>query len=300
MKRILISGSRGLIGSHLSAFLSEQGYTIKRLVRQKKSNITSEIFWDPIEEVLENTYLQEFDVVIHLAGASIASWPWSRNKKTKIKNSRVQGTNFLSKRLSELPSKPQLLICASAIGYYGDRGEELLDEGSPAGRDFLSEVCQDWEAAAEPAEQAGIRVAHLRFGMILSPKQGALAKMLPAFRIGLGAVMGSGEQYISWITLTDVSRIVKHVIEKSELHGPINVVAPSPVSNAEFSKFLARVLSKPLLFTLPSFILKAALGQMGKELLLASTRVIPKKLIESGYSFEHPELGPALRSLLGR
>jgi len=298
MKKILISGSSGLIGSHLSAFLSEQGHTISRLVRQKKSNTSKEILWDPIEEVIENNYLQDFDIVIHLAGASIASWPWNRNKKAKIKNSRVQGTHFLSKKLAELHSKPQLLICASAIGYYGDRGEELLDEGSHAGEGFLCEVCQEWEAAAEPAKQAGIRVTQLRFGMVLSSKQGALAKMLPFFRCGLGAVIGSGKQYISWITLADVSRIINHIMETSEIHGPINVVAPLPVPHAEFSRCLARVLSRPVIFTLPSFILKVALGEMAEELLLASTRVIPKKLIASAYSFQYSQLEPALRSIL--
>jgi uncharacterized protein (TIGR01777 family) len=299
MKKILISGSSGLIGSNLSTFLSKQDYNICRLVRRKNSNAGSEIFWDPLDAVIENASLEGFDIVIHLAGASIASWPWNRNKKSKIKDSRVQGTYFLSKSLAALPLKPQLLICASAIGYYGHRAAEMLDEGNPAGRGFLSEVCQEWEVAAEPAKQAGIRVAQLRFGMILSSKKGALAKMLPAFKIGLGAQIGTGKQYMSWITLEDVLRIIKYVIENPSLHGPINVVAPTPVTQVEFSKCLGRVLSRPVLFTLPSFILKATLGQMAEELLLASTRVSPKKLIDSGYSFQHPELEPALRSLLG-
>lgn len=300
MKKILISGSSGLIGSHLSVYLSENGYAIRRLVRQRDIKTGSKIFWDPLEKIIDPSSLDGFDVVIHLAAASIASWPWSHKKKLKIKNSRVHATHFLSKRLAKLDTKPRSLICASATGYYGDRGEEFLDEDSSAGRGFLSEVCQEWEAAVKPARQAGIRVANLRFGMVLSPENGILAKLLPVFKLGLGAVVGNGKQYLPWVSITDVSRIIKHVIEKSELQGPINVVTPSPVTQAELSKCLARVLNRPLLFTVPSFILKATMGQMAEDLLLTSIRAIPKKLIDSSYTFEHPELEPALRSLLRR
>jgi uncharacterized protein (TIGR01777 family) len=300
MKRILITGSSGLIGSHLSTFLSKQGYNISHLVRKKNSNEGSEIYWDPTEELIANTSLEGFDTVIHLAGATIASWPWNQNKKALIKNSRVQGTHFLSKSLAELRSKPPLLICASAIGYYGHRGEELLDESSPAGRGFLSQVCQEWEAAADPAKKAGIRVAQLRFGMVLNSKRGALAKMLPAFKAGLGGKIGNGKQYMSWITLEEVVRIIKYVSDTPVLNDPINVVSPNPVTNEEFTKCLGQVLSRPVHFTLPSFILKTTLGQMADELLLASTRVTPKKLIDNGFSFQHAQLEPALKSILGK
>lgn len=300
MKKVLISGSSGLIGSHLIPFLSEHGFGIRRLVRKKQPEKNSEIYWDPLEETIEDISKEEIDLVIHLAGESIATGRWTNQKKVLIRNSRVKSTHFLSRKLSELEIKPKLLICASAIGYYGDRGSELLNERSDPGDGFLAQVCQEWEAATKPAVEAGIRVIHLRFGIILSSEQGALAKMLPAFKAGLGGKIGNGKQYMSWITLEEVVRIIKYVSDTPGLNGPINVVSPNPVTNEEFTKCLGQVLSRPVLFTLPSFILKATLGQMADELLLASTRVTPKKLIDSGFSFQHAQLEPALRSILGK
>jgi uncharacterized protein (TIGR01777 family) len=298
MKKVLISGSSGFIGSYILPYLSEQGFRISRLVRRKGLTSDSEIFWDPLEETIEDISKDEIDLVIHLAGESIATGRWTSQKKARIKNSRVKNTHFLSRTLAELEFKPKLLICASAIGYYGDRGMEILNERSDPGDGFLAQVCQEWEAATKPAAEAGIRVIHLRFGIILSSEQGALAKMLPAFKAGLGGKIGSGQQYMSWITVEEVVRVIQYVITTPGLNGPINVVSPNPVTNEEFTKCLGQVLSRPVLFTLPSIILKATLGQMAKELLLTSTRVTPKKLIDSGYTFQHARLDPALRSIL--
>jgi uncharacterized protein (TIGR01777 family) len=238
--------------------------------------------------------------VVHLAGANIAAGRWTPARKAEIRDSRVEGTRSLCQALARLAHPPQVLASASAVGFYGDRGTETLTEESVAGTGFLPGVCQAWEAAAEPATRVGIRVVHLRFGMILSPAGGALRKMLLPFRLGGGGRVGSGAQFVSWIAIDDVLGAIEHVLREESLHGPVNVVAPESVTNAEFTRSLGRVLRRPTLIPLPAFAARLAFGEMADALLLASARVMPARLRASGYRFRFPELEGALRHLLGR
>jgi uncharacterized protein (TIGR01777 family) len=256
--------------------------------------------WDPESGRIDNHQLEGFAAVIHLAGENIASGRWTKARKERIRDSRVRGSRVLAEALAKLVRPPQHLLCASAIGYYGDRGEELLTENSQPGTGFLAEVCRDWEEAAQPARAKGIRTTHLRFGVVLSAAGGALAKMLTPFRIGVGGRIGSGHQFMSWITIDDVAAAVRHVLENDTFQGPINVVAPSPVTNLQFTKALGRVLSRPTIFPMPALMARLAFGQMANELLLASQRVQPERLQGSGYAFRHTDLEAALRHLLGR
>jgi hypothetical protein len=234
--------------------------------------------------------------VVHLAGESIVG-RWTEAKKRRIRDSRVLGTRNLAEALAKAASRPQVLVCASAVGYYGNRGDELLRESSSSGSDFLSGVCREWEGASQAAADAGIRIVHTRFGLVLSRDGGALQKMLLPFRLGLGGRVGSGRQWWSWVDLQDVVGAILHVI-KTNLHGPVNFVAPNPVNNIEFTKVLGRVLSRPTIFPVPAFAARLAFGQMADELLLASQRVEPVKLKESGYQFKFVELGKSLESIL--
>ncbi|MBN2290097.1 MAG: TIGR01777 family oxidoreductase, partial [Candidatus Glassbacteria bacterium] len=258
------------------------------------------VFWDPAAGVIDRAPLEGLDAVVHLAGEPLAPGRWSRRKKNLILASRTAGTTLLAQALAGLDSPPGVLASASATGYYGDRGDCLLNEDSPAGSSFLSGVCSQWEEATSAAAAAGIRVVSLRIGMVLSPSGGALAAMLPAFRVGLGGRFGHGEQYMSWIGIGDVLRAVAHCLYPGEISGPVNLVSPHPVQNREFTRVLARVLGRPAFFHLPSFLLKAVLGPMAGELLLSSTRVEPARLLASGFSFIHPELEPALECFLRR
>jgi len=235
--------------------------------------------------------------VIHLAGETIVG-RWSKEKKTQIRDSRVLGTRHLAEALTKAPQSPRVLISASAIGYYGDRGEEILHEDSPPGTGFLADVCRQWEAASQPAADAGIRTIQMRFGVVLSPRGGALQKMLPPFRMGLGGKIGDGRQWWSWIDVHDLVGAILHALKSDLLHGPVSVVAPNPVRNAEFSKILATVLSRPSIFPMPAFAARLALGEMADELLLASQHVEPAKLIATGYSFQQADLKPALEAML--
>jgi hypothetical protein len=237
---------------------------------------------------------------VHLAGENIAAGRWTVEKKARIRDSRVKGTKTLCEALAQLSQPPKVLVSASAIGYYGDRGAELLWENSALGTGFLAEVCQAWEEATRPAMEKGIRVVLLRIGVVLSPAGGALAKMLLPFKLGLGGIIGSGKQYMSWIALDDVVGTIDHVLITDTLQGPVNAVAPHPVTNSEFTKTLRRVLRRPTLFPMPAFAARLAFGEMADELLLASTRVEPKRLIATEYRFRYPELEDALRHLLGR
>ena len=282
--KLLVTGSGGLVGSALLPVLRAAGHTVVRLIQNKPAE--NEIEWEGLE------------AVIHLAGESIAANRWTAEIKKKIRDSRVLGTRFLCRTLAGLKNPPRVLISASAVGYYGDRGNELLTEESPAGRGFLSQVCQEWEEAAKPAAEKGIRVVPLRFGMILSAEGGGLAKMLPPFRMGLGGRLGSGTQGMSWVSLEDVIGITQHVLKNESLKGPVNAVAPQTVTNNEFTKTLGRVLSRPTPFPVPAAAVKLVFGEMADELLLASTRVIPKKLTDSGYLFKHPLLYQALSNAL--
>jgi uncharacterized protein (TIGR01777 family) len=302
--KILVSGAGGLVGSALTPSLTDEKHQVLRLVRSP-AQVPAQVMagtarWNPIRGEMDPSELTGVEGVIHLAGENISSGRWTAAKKAAIRDSRVKGTRLLAETLTKLSPPPRVLVAASAIGFYGDRGEENLHEGSPVGEGFLPEVCQAWEAATQPAKDSGVRVVHLRFGVILSPAGGALAKMLFPFRMGVGGKLGAGDQYMSWITLDDAVGAIYHALTNPTLQGPVNVVAPTPVTNSQFTKTLGRVLSRPTLFPLPAPAARLAFGEMADALLLASTRVAPIRLEESGYRFRYRELEPALRHLLGR
>ena len=295
---VLISGVTGLIGSAVKRLLAAEGHEVVGLTRRHPPG-EGAIGWDPSAGVLDAARLADFHAVVHLAGENIGT-RWTPARKREIRKSRVDGTRLVCERLASLEAPPEVLICASAIGYYGDRGDELLTEESPPGQGFLAEVCQEWEAATEPARQKGIRVVNLRIGVVLSPEGGALPKMLTPFKLGLGGRVGSGRQYWSWIARDDVAGAIRHALLTPALNGPVNATAPHPATNAEFTKVLGRVLGRPTLLPLPAAAARLMLGEAANELLLGSGRILPKRLQESGYEFRYPELDEALRSMLGR
>jgi uncharacterized protein len=297
--RVAITGSTGLVGSEVVTVLSAAGHEVVRLVRRVPAPGEKAVRWDPAKGEVDAAGLEGFDAVIHLAGENVGSGRWTAARKAAIRDSRVNGTRLLCDTLAGLARPPKALVCASAIGIYGDRGEELLTEESPPGTGFLTEVCREWEAASAPTVQKGIRVATLRIGVVLSPKGGALSRMLPLFRAGLGGVIGSGRQYVSWVALDDLVGIVLHALQSGELRGPVNAVAPLPVTNREFTEALGKALSRPTLLSVPAFALRLALGgEMADALLLASARGVPRRLEETGYRFRFPDLPAALRHLL--
>ena len=296
---VLVTGSSGLVGSALIPNLEAGGHRVFRLVRRSPQNDT-ERRWDPETGELDAADLEGVQAVVHLAGENIATGRWNDAKKDRIRSSREDGTRLLAQGLAELQTPPGVLICASAVGYYGNRGDEILDEESAPGADFLAETCLDWEQAARPATDAGVRTVYLRIGIVLSADGGALAKMLFPFKMGAGGVIGSGNQYMSWITLSDLVRIVDHALDTDGIEGPVNAVSPAPVTNREFTKALGGVLSRPTLFPMPAFAARLAFGEMADALLLSSTRVLPARLQESGYDFQHPQLEGALRHILAR
>ena len=295
---ILVTGASGLVGSALIRLLTTDGHQVTRLVRSQPRSGAVEVQWDPERGRLDATSLEGRDAVVHLAGENIASGRWTAERKARIRDSRVSGTQILCAALARLAQPPKVLVSASAIGYYGDRGAEILREESAPGAGFLPEVCQAWEAATQPAEQKGIRVVCLRIGIVLSPEGGALAKMLLPFKLGLGGVIGSGTQYMSWISLDDVVGIIHHTLVTDTVHGPVNTVAPQPVTNSVFTKTLGKVLGRPTLLPLPAFAARLAFGEMADALLLASTRVESSRLAATGYVFHYPQLEGALRHLL--
>lgn len=294
---ILISGSRGLIGSEIIPRLKKNGHQVRRLVRSAKDAGPSDYVWDPMKGHIEGD-LKDIDAVIHLAGESIASGRWTDEKKREIRDSRLKGTQFLSETIAKLEPRPKVLLCASAIGFYGDRGSEELDESSPAGSGFLAELCQEWEAATATARQAGIRVVNGRIGVSLSPKGGALGKMLLPFQMGAGGDIGDGKQFMSWISIDDVAAAIVFCIENESISGPVNLTAPEPVQNSKFTKALGAVLHRPTIIPMPAFAAKLALGEMADELLLSSAKVMPKKLQAAGFSFAYPEVEGALRHVI--
>ena len=298
--RVAVSGSTGLVGSQVVASLSAAGHEVVRLVRRPPAPGEKAVRWDPEKGEIDAAGLEGLDAVVHLAGENIASGRWNAARKAAIRDSRVNGTRLLCDALAGLARPPKTLVCASAIGYYGDRGADVLTEESPPGAGFLPEVCREWEAASAPAARKGIRVVALRIGVVLSPKGGALSRMLPPFRAGLGGVIGGGRQYVSWVALDDLVGIVLHALQSGELRGPVNAVAPRPVTNREFTEALGKALSRPTLLPVPAFALRLAVGEMADALLLASTRVVPRRLEETGYRFRFPELSAALRHLLGK
>ena len=306
--KVLVSGATGLLGSALVRALTDDGQTVLRLTRRPSRD--GDVGWDPAigrsdAEAIDPGALGPdgwagVDAVVHLAGENIAGGRWTRARKARIRDSRVDGTSWLARQLAVQEAGPRVMVCASAIGYYGDRGEQALDEQSTAGTGFLADVCQAWEAAAAPAREAGVRVAHLRFGGLLARAGGMLAKMLPPFRLGVGGVVGSGDQWLSWLALEDAVGIIQHVLDTPGLDGPINAVTPQAVRNRTLTRTLGRVLGRPTRVPLPATVARWAFGELADELLLASTRVVPGRLQESAYAFRWPELEPALRHLLDR
>ncbi|MBI3934118.1 MAG: TIGR01777 family protein [Acidobacteria bacterium] len=294
---IAITGSTGLIGEALIAMLTGAGHRVARVVRREPLPDSGDIFWDPEKAYVDTIRLDGHDAVVHLAGESIAE-RWSPGKKVRIHASRVRGTQLIAEAVRQVTQPPQVLVSASAIGYYGDRGAEILREESAPGTGYLSEVCRDWEAATEVASRAGIRVVHLRIGIVLSAKGGALAKMLLPFRMGAGGKIGSGKQIMSWIALDDLVGAILHAIAIPSIQGAVNAVAPNPVTNLEFTKTLGKVLSRPTVAPLPAFAVKLLFGEMGKALLLSSQRVEPARLMGSGFTFRYPGLEEALRHAL--
>ncbi|MCA9544283.1 MAG: TIGR01777 family oxidoreductase [Myxococcales bacterium] len=292
---VAVSGATGLVGSALSAFLSTGGHTVRPMVRREAEG---GIAW-PVADHLDPAALAGVDAVVHLAGETVAQ-RWSDLAKVRILNSRTVRTRALAEAIAAMPHKPKVLVCASAVGWYGDTGDGWVEEGAPPADDFLAQVCQAWEAACQPARDAGVRVVNLRIGVVLSPNGGALAKLLTPFKLGLGGPVGTGRQYMSWIALEDVVGAIHHALAADTLEGPVNAVAPNPVTNAEFSRTLGKVLGRPAVLPAPAFALKLAFGEMAQGTILGGQRVRPSRLEATGYRFRLPELDGALQALLGR
>lgn len=301
--KVLVTGSTGLVGTALVPALEAAGHEVLRLVRRVPRG-PAEVHWDPAAGGLDPADLVGVEAAVHLAGENVGAGRWNPDRKARILASRRDGTALLARILAGLEPHPRVLVSASAVGIYGDRGDEALDEGSapePEGPEgsFLAEVCRHWEAATRPAEQAGIRVVRLRTGVVLSPDGGALGTMLLPFRLGLGGRVGSGAQFMSWVALPDVVRAFVFALEHDTLAGAVNLTAPHPVSNAAFTRTLGRVLGRPTIFPLPALVVRLVLGQMGQELLLSGAQVFPRALQRAGFRFQHPDLEDALRAVLG-
>ena len=302
--KVIVTGSTGLVGRALVRSLLADGHEVTRLVRGDAQGFrapgTAAVHWDPERGEIDAPALEGHDAAVHLAGENIGEGRWDDAKKRRIIESRVKGTGLLAGTLAGLGAKPGVLVSASATGFYGDRGAEILREESASGSNFVSEVCREWEKATLQASQAGIRVVHLRIGVVLDGEGGALPKMLTPFKLGLGGKVGSGSQYMSWITLEDLIGVIRRAIEDESLRGPVNTVAPGAVTNAEFTKALGHALGRPTIFAVPAFAARLAFGETADELLLASTRAEPARLKEAGFEFKHPEIEEALRSALGK
>ncbi|HYS16057.1 MAG TPA: TIGR01777 family oxidoreductase [Candidatus Binatia bacterium] len=297
---IAVTGSSGLVGSALVSSLQADGHRVIPLVRREPRPGEDALRWHPSSGAITPAGPAIADALVHLAGESIAGVRWTAGKKRRIRESRTSATRLLTQTLTRLAKPPAVLVCASGIGYYGSRGDEVLSEESRPGTGFLADVGREWEAATATAIAGGLRVVNLRLGIVLSAAGGALAKMLTPFRLGLGGVIGDGAQWMSWIALDDVIGAIRHVLATDALRGPVNAVAPTPVTNAEFTRTLGRVLGRPTLVPLPAFAARLALGEMADELLLSSQRVVSARLQASGYTFRHSTLEGALRSALGR
>ncbi len=296
--KILVTGATGLVGTTLVRTLESAGHEVWRASRRASTGGRS-VQWDPQNGVLDATRLSGLDAAVHLAGESIASGRWTDEKKKVLLESRTLSTKLLGQTLAALTPLPKVLVSASAVGFYGgDRGDEVLDEGSAMGEGFLAEICRDWEAETRYAHRAGIRTVQTRFGIVLSKDGGALPRMLLPFKLGLGGRLGSGKQYMSFVSLEDVVAAIVFALTNESLAGPINVVAPNPVTNAEFTKALGRALHRPTLFPAPEFAIKLLLGEMGEQLLLGGQRVVPKRLLDAGFSFRHATIDAALAAIL--
>jgi uncharacterized protein len=296
---IAVTGSSGLIGSALRSALEQAGHRMVPMVRSQAGG--DALQWDPDRAVIDAGGLEGIGAVVHLAGEGIGDRRWNEAQKARIRESRTRGTGLLAETLAKLNRPPKVLLSASAVGYYGDRGDEVLTEASRAGSGFLAEVCVAWEAAATPAKEAGIRVSHLRSGIVLAPSGGALPKMLTPFKLGLGGRLGSGSQWMSWISIDDEVGAILHLLGEAAPAGPVNLTAPNPVTNADFTKALGRALGRPAVLPVPRLGLKLLVGgEMAEEMLLAGQRALPTRLLDSGYTFTHPELADALAAVLAR
>ena len=296
---IAITGATGFIGSALVPLLVAAGHETTTVTRRSPAG-PGAVTWDPDTGQLDGQALAGVDAVVHLAGEPIASGRWTRKRRARIRDSRVNSTALLATALADMENGPQVLVCSSGVDYYGDRGDEALTEDSPPGTDFLAQVCVAWEAAADPARDAGLRVVHLRTGMVLDRDGSALPRLLLPFRLGVGGRFGSGKQYMSWITLDDMLGLLTHALTSTSLVGPVNAVAPEPVTNAEFTRTLARVLSRPALVPIPRFAARLVLGELADVLLYSSKRVFPERAQTDGYVFDHPSLEVGLRHVLAR
>ena len=297
MHKVLISGSSGLLGSAYSDFLSEKGYTVFRLVRREPAS-KNELFWNPMTGELNSKNIEGFDSIINFSGKNIGLGRWTKKNKKVIYDSRMLSTTLLSESISNLSNPPESFLSSSAVGYYGETGKEFVNEGTDNGKGFLSDLCVNWENATMPAVKAGVRVIQLRSGVVLSAKGGALAKMLPPFKFGIGGRLGNGSQYFSWILIEDYVRALFHLMTSENIQSPVNIVSPEPVTNREFTKILAKVLHRPAIIPVPAFVLKILLGQVAEEILLSSTRAIPQLLMGSGFEFKYPALEDALNKCL--
>ncbi len=297
---VAITGASGLIGRTLAAFLTTGGHRVTRLVRGVPR--PGEVRWDPVRRTIDTDALEGVDAVVHLAGENVGAGRWTAERKRRIRESRVGTTRFLAESLAGLARRPQVLVSASAVGIYGPRGDELLTDASAPGRpaDFFVDLAREWEAAAEPARRAGIRVAHPRFGVVLSPRGGALSRMLPPFRAGVGGPLGGGRMWMSWVSVDDAVGAIHHALLAPALSGSYNVAAPEPATNLDFTRTLGRVLRRPTVVPVPAAALRLAFGEMADATILSSIRVRPTRLEQGGYPFRHPRLEPALRYLLGR
>ena len=296
--KILVAGASGLIGSALVRHLERKRHQVFRLVRREAAG-ADEVRWDPVEGSIDAAGLEGVEAVVHLGGASIAGKRWSAAYKQEIRDSRVHSTRLLSETIARLQSKPAVFLCASALGYYGDRADEILTENSPKGAGFLADVTAEWEDATAPASDAGIRVCNMRIGVALSETGELPRSMLTPFKLGVGGKLGNGKQYMSWVHLDDIVGAFAHALDAPSLSGPVNLCAPNPVTNAEFTKALARVLSRPALFRVPGFALRIAMGEMS-QFALASARLYPLKIMQSGYKFEWDDVESALRDILDK
>jgi len=296
--KILISGASGLVGTSLTKLLEQEGHAVGRLVRPGGKLSAGDVCWDPVARTLDTGAIEGMDAFVHLSGASIAGGRWTPARKALLRSSRVDSTRMLVDALAGLRHKPRAFVCASATGYYGDRGDETLTESSGPGGDFLAQLARDWEAEATRAEHAHIRTVRLRFGIVLAAQGGALPRMLLPFKLGVGGCFGNGRQWMSWVALEDAVRAARLAIVSDTVSGPVNVVAPNPVRNAEFVRTLAGVLSRPAIFSAPALLLRLALGEMADPLLLASQRVHPEQLLARKFDFHFADLPTALKTML--
>ena len=297
---MIVGGASGLVGTALSRHLRAEGHQVLRLVRGRPARDASEVAWDPDAARIDSAALEGVDAAVNLAGVTIARWPFTEGHKRRVLESRTRSAALLARALAETKRGPRVFVEASAVGYYGNRGDELLDERSAHGTGFLADVCRAWESATDPASQAGVRVVMTRFGIILSGDGGAFTAMKKPFQLGLGGRIGSGKQWMSWVSIVDVTRAILYAIENEELRGPVNVTSPEPITNEALTKALGRVLRRPTPFPVPEGVVRLLLGELGDETLLTSQRVMPGQLLECGFEFQERRLEPALRAAFGR